>query len=1452
MIKKLIILLFPIILFAQPQLHTQSMIPGPLLNGPGAIFYLEDTSSGTDSISWGAPFSLSSSVNYKWPISPGFDNQPFCTSSTNQTSWCGNIVIPSGGQYKGLDSAGTEIGLLSLNPGDFIQFGSIIDTAGSGDILFYHEGTVWGKLLIDSDSLDLSLEPDTNKVGRIGTSSMLWEFIQGDVIRAGSGRANAQDTGQVIIYSGISPFTTGTALTGTLAGVPGIESISINGNFVPAVDDSVELGDVLGTLRRFKSLTLGNGDLGIGITGAAQGKFHLTYTDGSVIFSHDDLSHSSKYVIEEDTTTAYQLIMQKTRLGGSLNDNDLIGRLGFNGDNSAGNEIDFAAILAQALDVSAFSEDGQIEVFARVAGVITNVADFGLINRFTHIEPFINNTYSWGTTSLRPAKIWTVDLDISGSCTGCGSGVWVDDGTVVTTQNRRNIEIEQAANTTLDLDFVAGDDVDDLVRLRFMNNSKNDGWQLLFDQGTASDVFRIQDLSGNTAIVIDQTNLDTSFQTLTNFTNSVSLIAGDDVDDLVRIRFLNNSGTDGWNLLWDQTGTADEFKVQAHDGTDYLILSQDIAAFSLLGVVNQQHNVSFLSGDAVDDDVKVAWLASDNSAGYAWRWDQSEDIFIIEDEIGTRLFSFIENSAKYIREDNTNSAFSLFFQKTRLGGSLNDNDLIGRVVFSGDNSNGDETELALMLGQVLDVSQFTEDAHIEFFAKVAGIIENVSDIGDISRFRTLEPMLDSTYDFGDDLIRWSTGYFDIINVGSCIGCDSSVWTDNGTTITTINRRNVQLEQVANSTIDLELIAGDDVDDLIRIRLLNQSENDGWNIVFDQTGTADEFKVQDESGVDYLILSQDVAAFSLLGVANQQHNVSFLAGDAVDDNIKVAWLASNNSAGYAWLFDQSADNFILEDESGIDLVIFNAKGIGIGSPSVSPSTLISVTGNNAGAAGFSEDISIIQEGTGVNDTPQLIFQAFNTVNSFGVIRGTTARGTQASPTATQLNDRGLFIGAHGFTGTNYGVASMAAMIFVADETISATNQGFRIEWATTSLGATSRTEKMRLTADGTLLIGLTSVDSTMTLKTFGGNLDFKQDPNITLDLNLVAGDDINDLVRLRFLNASRNDGWNIIFDQTGTADEFKVQDESGVDYLILSQDIGAFSLLGVANQTHFISFLSGDTIDDDVRISLKDTGDTGYEILWDQSASTLDIRDNTENEGIILGISGNGTLLPLKDNAEFGNDSFRWDIWAESIEADGTFTGTMQFGINIRPTGAFSIGIPGDVWTKGWFTDIDTVGLDFSGTIIGNGNVGMNWVPDGDGTRNSATSANSWNAVFTEGLNVQEADDTTLIELSNTTASATQYRLNDPGGTRRMNIGFFGAGDNDVAVSLLGPSASDNIAITTADAFGSPALQIGNISVVKAQCSALSVDASDLATAITLINDIKDCINENNHGLANGT
>ncbi len=187
------------------------------------------------------------------------------------------------------------------------------------------------------------------------------------------------------------------------------------------------------------------------------------------------------------------------------------------------------------------------------------------------------------------------------------------------------------ANETIDLNLVAGDDTDDLVRIGLFNNSLNDGWRIVFDQGTVSDVLRIQDHNANDAIIISQTSLDTSFLTLPNITNDVSIIAGDDVDDLVRLRFQNSSGTDGWQILFDQGTVSDVFRIQDLSANTALVIAQTTLDTSFQTLANVTNTVSLIAGDNTDDDARIRLQSLSGASGYTMLWDQSASALDIRD-----------------------------------------------------------------------------------------------------------------------------------------------------------------------------------------------------------------------------------------------------------------------------------------------------------------------------------------------------------------------------------------------------------------------------------------------------------------------------------------------------------------------------------------------------------------------------------------------------------------------------------------------------------------------------------------------------------------------------------------------------------------------------------------------------------------------------------------------------
>ncbi len=944
-------------------------------------------------------------------------------------------------------------------------------------------------------------------------------------------------------------------------------------------------------------------------------------------------------------------------------------------------------------------------------------------------DPTITTTIIYELPGEIPGSTQCMTMDTSGKIgfTVCGgANIWSDSGTVITTIDRRNVELEQAPNITLDLTFLAGDDVDDLVRILLRNQSGNDGWNIVFDQGTVSDVFRIQDHNANDAIIIDQTNLNTSFLTFVNTLNSLNIIAGDSVDDDILLRFVSSDGTKGYQFHWAQS--ADVFKIENLSGTGLLTINNSSLTLES-GMDLVFHN-----------DQKVFMEDSASLALTMFHYDSSNNLTIgpTTNAAGNGDIIFYRDGAAVAKfqEDAAVEAFTPAV------------DLTNRI--------GIETSLWLrghFRGIDLGRSVSPKDqGFIRFHTDLASVTSTLIEIFDIDadlvpdlQFldTNLIPSADGTRSIGLESRRWD-GFFDSITVNTCAGCGSGEWTDGGTFLKPTDG----VTKAVSIGVDAELAkfvaVGDDTAQITGILREVAAQ------------TADIFQVrQSDDSVSFVVEADGQVG---IGIANP---TSILHVVYPDGNFRVI------DSTHSFFFERST-----ADSAGGNFTFRKSRSSG---PSLA------------------NDI--------ISDIQYLAMNSVSAFHQFGIIRAQVVDptdGLEDGKIRFFVSDGGSIVEKMAIRNSDilfqddfvlnvdstYDLFTKAVRpIAVYSDVIN----GRRIEIGP-EVGSGAKEFEFSVTTvnvlrlDNSIGSAMFKLDSRVAndfqfIINTNRTRMFAPDANFTLDLEMFAGDAVDDLVRIRLLTSTGLNGWNIVFDQTGTADVFKIQAHDGVDYLNISQDIGAFSLIGVLNQTHFVSFLSGDTVDDDVVMKFVDSGNAGYHHTWDQSASTYEVRDSVAAEGILLTIAGSGELLPLKDSAGLGNDAFRWNLWANDIEADGTITGTID--------------------------------------------VGINWAPDGDGTRQSGTSTNSWSIVHTENFQLEESDDTTLIELNNTTASATQFRLNDPGGTRRMNIGFFGAGDNDVAVSLLGPTSGDNIAITTADVGGVAALQIGGNSVVKGRLGAVA-------------------------------
>lgn len=100
----------------------------------------------------------------------------------------------------------------------------------------------------------------------------------------------------------------------------------------------------------------------------------------------------------------------------------------------------------------------------------------------------------------------------------------------------------------------------------------------------------------------------------------------------------------------------------------------------------------------------------------------------------------------------------------------------------------------------------------------------------------------------------------------------------------------------------------------------------------------------------------------------------------------------------------------------------------------------------------------------------------TLDAFGstpVLSLRRSNGTMAAPSAVLLDQALMQLDGYGYGATGYSSIARAIFNVVAAENWTDSAQGTYFSWANTVSGSTTRTEKMRLSGDGWLLVGLTS-------------------------------------------------------------------------------------------------------------------------------------------------------------------------------------------------------------------------------------------------------------------------------------------------------------------------------------------------------------------------------------------
>ena len=181
------------------------------------------------------------------------------------------------------------------------------------------------------------------------------------------------------------------------------------------------------------------------------------------------------------------------------------------------------------------------------------------------------------------------------------------------------------------------------------------------------------------------------------------------------------------------------------------------------------------------------------------------------------------------------------------------------------------------------------------------------------------------------------------------------------------------------------------------------------------------------------------------------------------------------AGASGVYSQDNANFFWDDTN-------NYLSLGTTTP---PARLTVVsptqTALPSGSLPAGTDIYVV----GANGAVTRITQdAFGT-GSYNTYTGRMARGTSASPTATQSGDSLVQLGGRGYGATAFGTQSTGVIEFNAAENFTDAAQGTHISFFTTALGSTTRAEVFQIGPIGQLGVGGTSYGTANQILTSGG-------------------------------------------------------------------------------------------------------------------------------------------------------------------------------------------------------------------------------------------------------------------------------------------------------------------------------------------------------------------------------
>jgi hypothetical protein len=213
----------------------------------------------------------------------------------------------------------------------------------------------------------------------------------------------------------------------------------------------------------------------------------------------------------------------------------------------------------------------------------------------------------------------------------------------------------------------------------------------------------------------------------------------------------------------------------------------------------------------------------------------------------------------------------------------------------------------------------------------------------------------------------------------------------------------------------------------------------------ETGNVATFRYVDGNQTNGYVLTSDAS-----GNATWQASTGGFTGNTSATCISDIWVSNIHSCSPLNINPLDEGNIYMGSSSGLTFDVSNSR-VGIGT--TTPNSILEVAGTT-------------------NAESRIIVSRYVTSSGGPGIQFRKARGTEGSPIAVQNGDNLLNLAGSGYNGSSFFNQS-ATIVFDAAENFSGSQGGTDMIFGTTSLGATVSTEKMRISAEDYIYMGISS-------------------------------------------------------------------------------------------------------------------------------------------------------------------------------------------------------------------------------------------------------------------------------------------------------------------------------------------------------------------------------------------